>query len=1216
MSNLSNIPKNFIFFLFFLSFKLILCTESLFSYGMKFAKTLKLYGGNIIVAGDIGINTYDNTGTKSLYNYTITQNKIESENDAFYTTLVQFPIKDNGLVIAFVKHIMYILDSDGKHKFNYQPPSLSISSNNQFYTLVPHKHVNNNYYIILAYINYNSKAYLQYYTINVEGEVITLNGDFVFDEDDPDRAPIMYNYGLSCQIMEHSIYGETLTCFYQNNINEKEIAAKNFKIQDGDFVILSELEQSSYKDSVFCIQSLASTDKKKSLVCYVQNDSSSTRKGYCAVYDIEENKFINYNKYLDNQCEANINHITLNYYKETKEYIFSCTYSTANIHITIFDENFDVVKIKSGSQTLTDSTISISNCHYPYFYSIVLLNNAYTILGDFKCDEEKEISILYSIPDEYKPTVIYTDSPEEDDESQESNEESEMSEENASKESNDSTDVPPPNPSTGCSGYKNIEETICLNEIPTGYYIFDFINKIIDECHISCETCNNGPIGISNNCLTCFENFELNEDKNCIYKYNFFFNETINQIIYLLSNEFCPDILPYEIVITRECVKNCETEEFINRKCKINSFSENNIKEITENLRKIINYTNSSDTDVIIDGNNIIYEITTSEVKNDYNNISLIDLGECEKILKQYYKLNYLLIFKTDIKLNDSYPTKVEYEIYSPETKRILNLSLCENTQIDIYAPTSLDNSIYDLYNSANKYGYDIFNGNSSFYNDLCTPFTSQEGTDILLYDRKIVYYNDSIPLCESNCVYQSFNDTNKKAKCQCQVKEEYVPTKKISFEYMNMSSLLDIKIVSNIELIKCFELTFSIEGMTKNYGSIIIIIFIVSYIALIIVHLINQKTSISKILKRMLKMNGFENPPKKSQKRMTIYLEKKSNANDNNEIVDKNSCIDLNTIKKQFKKRKKKKLIFKIKNYQNINVIKNANIYLKDKKKKSLTASQDGITKDHSSIQKIKSHKSSRDIIFDKINNDKNINSHENININLNYNYIEEELNDLEYNAALVLDKRTFTQYYWGLMKKKHMLLSIIISHDDFNVIYVKIGLFIVNFCLYFTMNALFFTDKTMHKIYEDKGLFQLFGQLPHIIYSTLISAVINMIIKRFALADKDVLELKRETKKEIALEKSAVLYRKLLFRFNLYFGISLFLLILFWYYIATFCAVYKNTQIILIENTLLCFGITLIYPFGLNLLPGAFRIPALKAANKDKELLYKIGNIVALLL
>ena len=102
--------------------------------------------------------------------------------------------------------------------------------------------------------------------------------------------------------------------------------------------------------------------------------------------------------------------------------------------------------------------------------------------------------------------------------------------------------------------------------------------------------------------------------------------------------------------------------------------------------------------------------------------------------------------------------------------------------------------------------------------------------------------------------------------------------------------------------------------------------------------------------------------------------------------------------------------------------------------------------------------------------------------------------------------------QYYWGLIKRKHIILCIFISNDDFNVIYVKIGLFLVNFCLYFTLNALFFTDKTMHKIYEDKGVFKLFGHLPHIIYSTFISAVINMIIKKFALSDKDILELKKK--------------------------------------------------------------------------------------------------------
>ena len=84
---------------------------------------------------------------------------------------------------------------------------------------------------------------------------------------------------------------------------------------------------------------------------------------------------------------------------------------------------------------------------------------------------------------------------------------------------------------------------------------------------------------------------------------------------------------------------------------------------------------------------------------------------------------------------------------------------------------------------------------------------------------------------------------------------------------------------------------------------------------------------------------------------------------------------------------------------------------------------------------------------------------------------------------------------------------------------------------------------------------------------------------------------------------------------KFNLYFFISFLFILFFWYYVSTFCAVYKNTQIILIENTLSSFFLTLIYPFVLNLLPGIFRIPALKAVKKDKAGLYKIGNIISLI-
>ena len=72
---------------------------------------------------------------------------------------------------------------------------------------------------------------------------------------------------------------------------------------------------------------------------------------------------------------------------------------------------------------------------------------------------------------------------------------------------------------------------------------------------------------------------------------------------------------------------------------------------------------------------------------------------------------------------------------------------------------------------------------------------------------------------------------------------------------------------------------------------------------------------------------------------------------------------------------------------------------------------------------------------------------------------------------------------------------------------------------------------------------------------------------------------------------------------------------MLFFWYFISCFCAVYKNTQIILFKDTLISFGLSMLYPFGLNLLPGMFRIPALRAEKKDKMCLYNFSQYVALI-
>ena len=157
-----------------------------------------------------------------------------------------------------------------------------------------------------------------------------------------------------------------------------------------------------------------------------------------------------------------------------------------------------------------------------------------------------------------------------------------------------------------------------------------------------------------------------------------------------------------------------------------------------------------------------------------------------------------------------------------------------------------------------------------------------------------------------------------------------------------------------------------------------------------------------------------------------------------------------------------------------------------------------------------------------------------------------------------------------------------------------------------------MFFNDNTMHKIYEDKGKFQFMYQLPQIIYSSIISFAFNTLLKLLALSESDILTLKSKKEKKDIDKKEENLNKKLQIKFVLYFIISTILLLLFWYYLSMFCAIYKNTQLHLIKDTLISFGLSFIYPFGINLLPGLFRIPSLSDKKGNRKYLYIISKIL----
>ena len=218
-----------------------------------------------------------------------------------------------------------------------------------------------------------------------------------------------------------------------------------------------------------------------------------------------------------------------------------------------------------------------------------------------------------------------------------------------------------------------------------------------------------------------------------------------------------------------------------------------------------------------------------------------------------------------------------------------------------------------------------------------------------------------------------------------------------------------------------------------------------------------------------------------------------------------------------------------------------------------------------------------------------------------------------MEYNDAILIDKRTYFQYYWSLLKKDHLILFTILPANDYNLYSLKVALFILSFSLYFTINGFFFTDSTMHKVNQNNGKYEIVSQIPQILYSSIITTIINILLKMLSLSEKNILLLKQEKDLKKTKENSSVIKRCIIIKFIFFFIISNILLLFFWYFISCFCAVYTNTQTVLIKDTLISFSLSMLYPFGLNLLPGLFRIPALRDKTQRSKCLYQIGGILA---
>ena len=652
------------------------------------------------------------------------------------------------------------------------------------------------------------------------------------------------------------------------------------------------------------------------------------------------------------------------------------------------------------------------------------------------------------------------------------------------------------------------------------------------------------------NCLQCNTEFDfeinINLYINCYKKCKYYYYFDNNNYYNCTENLICPSEYPILIEGRNECVfDNIKYLENIINSILNNEFNITNIEKGKEeeinNYNKILDKIESIFTsnnfdlknidkgnDQIINANKILITFTSTENQrnNIESNMSTIDLGNCEDLLRKYYNLtNNQTIYmkKIDIIQEELKTKKVEYNVYyklSGKNLVKLNLTICQNTKISINIPYEIKGNI------------DKFNISSGYYNDICYPAISKDGTDISLNDRKIEYIEGDNIICQEDCDFSYYDPITKKAKCECLAKES---DSTFSDMFINKTKLFenlkDIKNLMNLNILICYKQLLAFTNIFYNIGCLIIIFIIIFHIFSMFVFYLNQLKIINKKIRSIIFAKINMSLLKKNNKNIKIFKKNKIC----NKIEKSNSIID------------SKRMINKKSNNKKSNNKKNNN------------------------------KKSNNKIIFNVnyiINKNNNNNK---ININNKMKYNNEELNELSYNYALLFDKRKFCQYYKSLLKAKHNLIFAFCNNEDYNPKIIKIDLFFIGITIDYTINALFFNDDTMHEIYVKKGKYDFETQIPIAIYSYLISALLNIPIAFLGLSNDKILHFKQNQGIKDIKKKGNKLMSFLKIKFSFYFIISFIFLLFFWYYISLFGIIYKNTQYHLLKDTLISFGFSI---------------------------------------
>ena len=804
-----------------------------------------------------------------------------------------------------------------------------------------------------------------------------------------------------------------------------------------------------------------------------------------------------------------------------------------------------------------------------------------------------------------------------------------------------------------CQKYYNYNKTSCLEEIPLGFYLNDSNAKTIDKCIIKCSNCTKESIE-KDLCISCnnnenyfpkfndssnFESFincyneeqfgyfldSINPD-NVIYKpcyitckkCNEYGNEENNKCEecisnYILNNGNCLNPIYYhsdQITINEIKLSDSDGGDETNSYINLNSYSElinleNNIGESNHNIN-LNSYSEMKDLENIIFVNNTFYyyqiNSNLTELKKKYKNLTFFYFPP-EEISFIYTKYNldekkdniYVLI---SYYLNNDKPTINDYtfKLFLEDGKE-LNLSIIDE---DFYTKvyTSINEypnlTNFNYYKYFSNQGYDIYDINSNFYTDICSP-AYLEKNDITLTDRKIDFYPENISLCKNNCVYDGVDIEDEKIICLCNMN-----TNK---NYTNISNNTNLLIEEdnenfftylldniNYKIFKCFELIFKFDNLKNNFAFYMAIIFFIIFIIIDFIFFLYSVPKLkSNLIKVVLKIknkqiNAINNNNKDKNKKIIFKKMKKAKINHSPKLQS--------NISNPNKKKEKKMIKLKNKNILKTNederscknskkkMILKTNISYKNLKKKMIlkTNTNEKSCKNMKSKIILKTNINERNINKFK-NKIKNIeNSNNNSKNNIFPNKIEEKkedinekenINELPYTQAIIRDKRNIFQILISLIIQKFEIIHFFYGDEKLKIIMIYEYIFSLLIKLFF--NTLLYSDEVVSKKYHNNGKLDFVVSLTLSLISNIITSFICFCVDFSEIIEEKLdLIIEIQKRKYFYIKNIIKFFKYLKLRFLIDIITQLFIIPFIFNYIIVFCIVYSKSKVSLINNYL----------------------------------------------